>query len=109
MSELSELCSQVDDSKRHIACQLANEIEFMEETLAKLKEEIAEGGVLEHFEQGKQNFMREAPALTAYNKTIAQYSKLYKQLTDLLPPMTQEKADELDEWIREQSANGAIV
>ena len=109
MSELSELCEQVDISKRHIACQLANEIEFMEATLNKLKDEIAEGGVLEHFEQGKQNFMREAPALTAYNKTIAQYSKLYKQLTDLLPEGDPEDGDELDEWINEQAANGAIV
>ena len=109
MSELSELCSQVDDSKRHIACQLANEIEFMEATLAKLKAEIEEGGVLEHFEQGKQNFMREAPALTAYNKTIAQYSKLYKQFTDLLPEITPEEADELHDWLQEQRSYDAIV
>lgn len=105
MSELSKLCLQVEVSKRHIACQLANEIEFMETTLDRLKDEIAEGGVLERFEQGKQNFMREAPALTAYNKTIAQYSKLYRQFTDLLPDGEPEGDDELDEWIKEQAAS----
>ena len=46
---------------------------------------IREKGTIEEFKQGKQEFLRENPALKSYNTTIKQYSSLYKQLCDLLP------------------------
>ena len=60
----------------------------MKETLADLKAQVKENGTVEHFEQGKQNFLRENPALKSYNTTVQRYSQLYKQLTDILPKTT---------------------
>lgn len=57
----------------------------MQGTLTELKREIKENGTVEHFENGKQSFLRENPALKSYNVTVQRYSQLYKQLTDLLP------------------------
>jgi len=37
------------------------------------------------FKQGKQQFLREHPALTAYNKTLQRFNQVIKQIIDLLP------------------------
>ena len=74
----------------------------MQQTLADLKKQIKENGTIEHFEQGKQSFLRESPALKSYNMTIQRYSALYKQLTDLLPKEQEaEKAGRLYDFIKE--------
>ena len=49
-----------------------------------------EKGVIEKFIQGKQNFLRESPALKSYNSTIKNYTSAVKQLNDLLPEGTKE-------------------
>ena len=64
---------------------LLKNIAFMTVTLYKLQNEINEKGVIEKFEQGKQNFMRENPALKSYNSTIKNYTSVIKQIVDLLP------------------------
>ena len=67
---------------------LLKNIAFMTVTLYKLQDEINEKGVIEKFEQGKQNFMRENPALKSYNATIKNYTSAIKQLNDLIPDNT---------------------
>lgn len=67
---------------------LIKNIAFMTVTLYKLQNEINEKGVIEKFEQGKQNFLRENPALKSYNSTIKNYTSAIKQLNDLLPDKT---------------------
>ena len=63
-------------------------------TLYKLQNEINEKGVIEKFEQGKQNFMRENPALKSYNSTIKNYTSAIKQLNDLIPDNTPKQEGE---------------
>lgn len=82
---LTELLELIPAEKKAIAKSLIAELNFMKTTLVKLRKDIKERGPVEHFEQGKQKFLRESPALKAYNTTLRQYSLLYKQLTDLLP------------------------
>lgn len=60
-------------------------VAFMAVTLEDLQNEVHEKGVVEHFIQGKQNFLREQPALKAYNTTIKNYNSSMKILNDLLP------------------------
>ena len=55
----------------------------MKETLDELKRQVRESGTVEEFHQGKQDFLRESPALKSYNTTIQRYSLLYRQLCDL--------------------------
>ena len=59
---------------------LLKNIAFMTKTLYKLQNEINEKGVIEKFEQGKQNFLRENPALKSYNSTIKNYKSAIKLL-----------------------------
>lgn len=87
--KLNQIVKLVPDNKKAIASNIADELAFMTATLAELKENVKENGTIEHFQQGKQDFFRESPALKSYNTTIKQYSALYKQLCDLLPKDTQ--------------------
>ena len=48
------------------------------------EKEINEKGVIEKFEQGKQNFLRESPALKSYNATIKNFNSSMKVLNDSL-------------------------
>lgn len=73
---------------------LLNNIAFMTYTLSTLQNEIKEKGVVERFEQGTQNFLRENPALKSYNTTIKNYISAVKQLNDLLPEKEDKKVGE---------------
>ena len=84
-TELKQILDKIPADKRIVGQRLADELVFMQDTLADLKEQIKEGGTIEHFIQGKQNFNRESPALRGYNNTLKQYSATFKQLCDLMP------------------------
>ena len=85
MGKLKAIYDLIPEDRRIIADDLIKEISFITETLDELKENIKETGTVEKFEQGKQKFMRENPALKSYNTTIQRYCLVYKQLTDLIP------------------------
>jgi hypothetical protein len=85
LRELKKMLKNVPADRIAIGAKIIEEIAFMTRTLAKLKAEVEENGVVDHFKQGSQEFMRESPALKAYNTTIQRYSLLYKQFADLLP------------------------
>ena len=88
--QFNKILKQVPEDKKPIAASLIKELTFMAITLDELKEKIKETGTVELFKQGKQEFLRESPALKAYNTTVQRYSLLYKQLTDLLPKVDQD-------------------
>lgn len=88
--QFNKILKQVPEDKKPIAESLIKELTFMALTLDDLKLQVEEGGTVELFKQGKQEFLRESPALKAYNTTVQRYSLLYKQLTDLLPKAAQE-------------------
>ena len=87
-NEFSDILKKIPEDKKKIAENIVDELLFMKETLADLKAQVKENGTVEHFEQGKQNFLRENPALKSYNTTVQRYSQLYKQLTDIIPKTT---------------------
>jgi hypothetical protein len=83
--KLKTIVRKVPKDRRAIAENLLTEITFMAATLEELRQHVAENGAVDLFKQGAQEFMRESPALKAYNTTIQRYSLLYKQLVDMLP------------------------
>ena len=85
LQRMKKLLKLMPVERKPIGENLLKEIAFMASTLAKLKQTVEEKGVVDNFKQGRQQFMRESPALKAYNTTIQRYSLLYKQFTDLLP------------------------
>lgn len=99
--QFNKILRQVPEDKKPIAQSLIKELSFMALTLDDLKIQIQEGGTVEMFKQGSQEFLRESPALKAYNTTVQRYGTLYKQLTDLLPREAQEgKENALYEFIK---------
>lgn len=92
MRKLKTIIKQIPTDRRAIAENLAREIEFMAATLEELRQNVQENGTVDLFKQGSQEFMRESPALKAYNTTIQRYSLLYKQIVDMLPKPTPEDA-----------------
>jgi hypothetical protein len=101
MKRLKKSLKKVSKEKQPIAQSLFDELVFMENTLVKLKKQIEEEGATAMFKQGKQEFLREHPALKGYNTMVQRYSLLYKQITDLLPEEEQkEESDPLIDFIK---------
>ena len=80
----NQMIKKIPEDKRYIGEKLIAELTFIETTLKNLRAQISESGEVEHFQQGKQDFLRESPALKAYNTTVQRYSVMYRQLTDLI-------------------------
>ena len=102
--ELTRILDTIPQEKRCIGESLIAELLFMGETLRELKREIKQRGTLEEFTQGKQAFMREAPALTSYTKLIARYGAIFKQLCDMMPRAAQEAPSALMDWLQDDGS-----
>lgn len=101
-TELKEILNKIPEDKKPIAARIADEIIFMHSTLEDLRKHIKEHGTVEEFKQGKQEFLRESPALKSYNTTIQRYSQLTKQLSDMLPKEQQaQSASAIYDFIKE--------
>ncbi|MFB4472718.1 hypothetical protein ACDI16_07195 [Oceanobacillus caeni] len=94
MRKLKKLLKDIPEDRQPIGQGLYNELVFMQNTMTKLKQQVEEEGAVSMFKQGKQEFLREHPALKAYNTTIQRYSLIYKQLVDLLPKMEEKPHDD---------------
>ncbi|CCW05908.1 MULTISPECIES: hypothetical protein [Bacillus] len=101
MKKLKTILKQIPNDRLPIAHSIYNELVFMQNTLDTLKNQVGEEGPTAMFKQGRQEFLREHPALKAYNTTVQRYSLLYKQLVDLLPPAeTGQQSDPLIDFIK---------
>lgn len=100
--EYKEILAKIPEDKKVIGEKLVEELSFMEKTLASLKRLIDENGEIEHFQQGKQDFLRESPALKSYNTTVQRYSVMYRQLTDLIGKSQEsEKSNAVYDFLKE--------
>lgn len=100
--EYKEILAKIPEDKKVIGEKLVEELSFMEKTLASLKRLIEENGEMEHFQQGKQDFLRESPALKSYNTTVQRYSVMYRQLTDLIGKSAEaEKSNAVYDFLKE--------
>ena len=93
-TRFKKIFKDIEPKKLEMNDDLIKNVAFMSVTLNKLQDEINQKGVVEKFEQGKQNFMRENPALKSYNTTIKNYTSAIKQLCDLLPEQSKKDAGE---------------
>ena len=101
-AKMSEILDRIPADKQMIAEKLVDELVFMEKTLTKLKKKIETEGEVEHFEQGKQNFDRESPALKSYCTLVQRYSVMYRQLTDLVGKSAEtEKSNAVYDFLKE--------
>lgn len=101
-AEFKTILEKIPDDKKTIGKKLIEELTFMERTLASLKRQIEDSGEIEHFQQGKQDFLRESPALKSYNTTVQRYSVMYRQLTDLIGKSAEaEKSNAVYDFLKE--------
>ncbi|PTL37642.1 hypothetical protein [Alkalicoccus saliphilus] len=101
MRKVKKLLKDIPEDRQPIAQGIYKELVFMQNTLEFLKEQVESEGAVSMFKQGRQEFLREHPALKAYNATIQRYSLLYKQLVDLLPKTDAEQhSDPLMDFIK---------
>ena len=101
MKKVKRLLKEIPEDRQPIAHGLYNELVFMQNTLNTLKEQVETEGAVSMFKQGRQEFLREHPALKAYNTTVQRFSLLYKQLVDLLPQTDKEqRTDALIDFIK---------
>lgn len=99
LQELEKTFKNMDNDKGKIGLDLLTEVQFMKETLERLRAEIKNNDLIMEMQQGSYSIDRSNPALKTYNTTITNYNKLIKQLTDLLPDKdSKNKVDEFEEF-----------
>ena len=84
-SKLEKILEKIPNEKRNEADLIVEELRFILNTIDDLKQKIKETGSVEHFINGKQDFLRESPALASYNKLMKTYDTFYKNLINLIP------------------------
>lgn len=100
MTRLKKILKEVPEDRQPIANNIYDELVFMQQTLVVLKKQVESEGPVSMFKQGQQEFLREHPALKAYNTTIQRYSLLSKQLIDLLPASEVKTEDDLLNFVQ---------
>jgi uncharacterized protein YfbU (UPF0304 family) len=102
MRKLRRLFKNLPKDKQKAAEGLLQEAAFMKATLEETRYIIDQEGILEHFEQGAQKFLREHPATKVYNTMINRYATVCKQLFDMVPDPDAGKAaeDELMAFVK---------
>ena len=100
MKKLRTILRKLPKDKVTVVEPLFKELEFMQKTLESLKKEIETIGVVTEFKNGRQDFLKENPALKSYTSLIQKYGNIYKQVTSLLPKDDGKSEDELIEFIK---------
>ena len=102
ITKLRRLFKNLPKDKQKAAEGLLQEAAFMKATLEETRYIIDQEGILEHFEQGAQKFLREHPATKVYNTMINRYATVCKQLFDMVPDPDAGKAaeDELMAFVK---------
>lgn len=95
LEKLKTYIDKNDIENKHIAYDLLEELMFMKETMDELKQTVREHGATYVFTQGEQSYLKENPAMKAYNATMPKYNATYKQLLSLFA----EKVDESDSFM----------
>ncbi|MFC0905276.1 hypothetical protein ACFHWD_11320 [Clostridium sp. MT-14] len=100
MKKLRTILRKLPKDKVTVVEPLFKELEFMQRTLESLKKEIETIGVVTEFKNGRQDFLKENPALKSYTALIQKYGNIYKQVISLLPKDDGESKDELIEFVK---------
>ena len=95
--EVKNILKKIPEEKINEATLISNELFFILKTIEELKKDIQEKGAVEHFINGKQDFLRESPALASYNKLMKTYDTFYKNLLALVPKEELNVEDEFDD------------
>ncbi len=90
------ILEKIPSESHTIAFKLIEELNWMQQTLTKLKNEVDSKGVIDQYQNGNA---KDSVALKAYNTTVQRYGNLYKQLSDMMTLQEPIETDELMDFI----------
>lgn len=104
VNRLSKNYAKIDGKTRAVIRGLLQRAAFMRVELADLEDDLLTRGWTEWFSQGDQEpYERKRPTAELYNTVNANYQKITKQLTDLLPkealPAGKDEGDGFDDFV----------
>lgn len=83
---LAKIFENIDARKRETSEKLIDEAAFMAVTLDETRQIITRDGIVETYQNGaNQSGIKKSSAVEVYDKMINTYSKVIKQLCELLP------------------------
>ena len=93
------ILERIPSESHSIAYKLIDELNWMQKTLTKLKNEVDSKGVIDQYQNGNA---KDSVALKAYNTTVQRSGNLYKQLSDMMTlPQVVASADQLMSFLDE--------
>lgn len=106
ISRLKKQLKNMPESALNIALSLVKSAAFMTVTLEDLENSINKNGIIEEYQNGKNQWgKKKSPAVEVYNTMVKNHATIIKQLTDLVVEKIEQKpeekptADELDSLI----------
>ncbi|MBP3617921.1 MAG: hypothetical protein J6J38_07780 [Lachnospiraceae bacterium] len=95
---LEDILKNIDTSKKKTVEKLIEDAAFMAVTLEETRQIIARDGVIEVYQNGEnQKGIKKSSAVEVYDKMLNTYSKVIKQLCDLIPERVIFEPDNEDE------------
>lgn len=83
---ISKALDSIPEDKRTVAKKLMEEAAYLTQIIADSREEIDKKGIIETYQNGaNQSGRKKSPAVEIYDRAVNSYSKIIKQLTDMLP------------------------
>lgn len=83
---ISKALKSIPEDKQNAAKKLMEEAAYMTQIIADSREEIDKNGIIELYQNGEnQSGRKKNPAVEIYDRAVNSYSKIIKQLTDLMP------------------------
>ena len=84
--QLTKILEKIAEDKMTIAEGLIHTAAWQRVMLTELKEMIQRDGYVERYQNGENQFgIKKSSAVEVYDKTVNTYSKIIKQLCELLP------------------------
>lgn len=83
---ISKALKAIPEDKQNVAKKLIEEAAYLTQIIADARAEIDNKGIIELYQNGaNQSGRKKNPAVEIYDRAVNSYSKIIKQLTDLLP------------------------
>lgn len=96
LKRISGFFDKVPENQREIVKPLLQNSAFMKVTLEDLQEIINQEGVIDHYQNGANQYgTKQSATLQSYNSLVKNYASVTKTLSQLLP-----KEEEEDEFMK---------
>ena len=94
IDRLTNIFKDISTNEKGTVVKLIDNVAFLSITLEDLMKYINQNPLIVETKNASQSFQKENPAITAYNKTYANFIKGIQQLLSLLPERPVKNKDE---------------